>query len=844
LKEVIVGEYASRGQSFDHSSSSASYRAQPEVVRTPSERADDAIHAVARDVASTTHAVDQLKAASSANDPAAWHEARARVDRELQSCAQLIERAHAHTNDATPRTAAELAGYARTLDEAKAAAATLVEPPRGWRPSSREAEILAVLRAPIVGTAKAGNEQKEQALRAELVQLDPAESAALATRLRKAESGDPIAAEISRMIPERRARMLTVLGDARRRAAIQSARQPAAAPNRAAPSELALSSPVSTTAGGQTVGAVMQATEPAFQPLGPTPVSNAPTNGRMGETWPVTIPEQVVGSTHGFEFAAPRNLSALDAIGVVTVDGSTELHADWAPIKFPGMGDGPMKLTFSPTSAGEHHATLIFVMKWDDGHVERRSIQVNARARKLDDVPASSTPLVSPQHSKSPNAPKSPDRPLMVDVANGWLNADLTFASLTKEQADGVDLVATESKEFKPMPAERSLWQDLAEIAFQLGTGAVAGLVTRFVTSRVASAIVGAEHVATAAEKGEEAIAAAEKAAGAAKGDVVEEREANQRVVAAKVGNYANADAARHAKFAQGEIGSAVGMAVSTAITKTANEIHGAQSAPGGATSGKTTGTTTTTETSTTTPRPAASADGRIAFFSEQTSMIGALASAGGRQLNGVLAEQIKQHPDIANDLIQGVMEGLDEAKTDAKERQAATTSAQFMTYVARTNLGTQKLDTPAGQQTVTDMTEQRGHGDSLLEPASLASGVLEIVCDYQRGQVRVVDARAQNVSWLVANRLLDKPLVKSGIPMRVSLHGGGTIITRDEAGRVRVSGTLELAAPGGEEQQVREAERILDVVFAKSLADWGVPQIHTDDATQGPDPKKESKKP
>lgn len=832
-----MGEYASRGQSFDHSSSSASYRAQPEVVRTPSERADDAIHAVARDVASTTHAVDQLKAASSANDPAAWHEARARVDRELQSCAQLIERAHAHTNDATPRTAAELAGYVRTLDEAKAAVATLVEPPRGWRPSSREAEILAVLRAPIVGTAKAGNEQKEQALRAELVQLDPAESAALATRLRKAEAGDPIAAEISRMIPERRARMLTVLGDARRRAAIRSARQPAAAPNRAAPSEVALSSPVSTaTAVGQAVGAVMQAPEPAFQALGPTPsVSNAPTNGRMGETWPVTIPEQVVGSTHQFEFAAPRNLSALDAIGVVTVDGSTELHADWAPIKFPGMGDGPMKLTFSPTSTGEHHATLIVVMKWNDGHVERRTIQVNARARKLDDVPASSTPLVSPKHSKSPDAPKSPDRPLMVDAMKDWLNADNAFSSLTTEQAAGVDLVATESKEFKPMPAERSLWQDLAEIAFQLGTGAVAGLVTRFVTARVASAIVGAEHAAAAAEKGEEAIAAAEKAAGAAKGDVVEEREANHRVVAAKVGNYADADAARHAKFAQGEIGSAVGMAVSTSITKTANEIHGAQSAPVGATSGKATGTT---------PHPAASADGRIAFFSEQTSMIGALASAGARRLNGVLAEQIKQHPDIADDLMQGVMEGLDEAKTDAKERQAAKTSAQFMTYVARTNLGTQKLDTPAGQQTVTDMTEQRGHGDSLLEPASLASGVLEIVCDYQRGQVRVLDARAQNVSWLVANRLLDKPLVKSGIPMRVSLHGGGTIITRDEAGRVRVSGTLELAAPGGEEQQVREAERILDVVFAKSLADWGVPQIHTNDATQGPDPKKESKKP
>ena len=560
-------------------------------------------------------------------------------------------------------------------------------------------------------------------------------------------------------------------------------------------------------------------------------VSQAPAEGRMGETWPITIPEQVVGSSHEFEFPAPRNLSALGAVGVVSVEGSSELHAEFGkPRAFPGMGSGPLKLTYSPTSVGEKHATLVLVMRWEDGHSERRTILVNARARKLDEAPESQTNSAVSKHNKAPKAAPAPDRVLTVDSQRGWNDAMLAYQAMMAEQSKGVDLVATESQKFKPKPAERSLWQDLAEIAFQLGTGAVAGLVARLVASRVSRAIVGAEHAAAAAKRGEEEIATAEKAAKAARGDVVEEREASRTLVAAKIGNYANADAAKHAKFAEGEVGSAVGNAVSTSITRTAYEIRGGQSADGAADSQQGT-------------KSPVSADGEIAFFSEQTSMIGDLADSGGERLNAELAEYIKQHPEIAGEVMQGVKDALHEAKAGAKERQATSTSAQFMTYLARTNLGTEKLDTADGSKNVTDMTEQRGAGRSMFEPAGLATGVLEIACDYKRGgQVNVTDARARNVSWLVVNRLLDKRLAESGIPMRLSLSGGTTIITRDEAGRVRVAGMLDLAPPHTEAQQVREAERILNVVLSKSLAEWGVPQIHTNDATQGADPKKDTK--
>ncbi|MFT3700176.1 MAG: hypothetical protein QM831_43925 [Kofleriaceae bacterium] len=541
----------------------------------------------------------------------------------------------------------------------------------------------------------------------------------------------------------------------------------------------------------------------------------------MGELWPITIPEQVVGSSHEFEFPAPRNLSTLNASGTMMIEGSAEIRANWgSPLPFPGMGSGPIRLTYAPTSPGEKHATLALVMRWEDGHTERHTIQVSARARKLESVPGDAPAKATTTASMPVQPDESPNAYVTKRVMKGWLNADVAFADLMDEQNSGVNLVEKEAAKFRPKPAERELWQDLADIAFQLGTGAVAGLLSRFISSKVSDVIVRASHAADEAGKATVAITDAEKSAIAARGDVVAEREANQHVVATKVGSYATADRARHAKFAQGEIGSAIGMAVSTTVTKTANEIRGPQ--PGSAS--------------------AASLDGEIAFFSDQSSMIKALKREGGPQLNEQLSSLLDAHPDIATDLMTGVRLGFDAASVEAKEKQAAITSAQYMTYLARTELGTEKVKTMNGDHVATDMSEQRnGSSKSKLEAAPLASGVLELVCDYQPGgAVKVVDARAHNVSYLVVNRLRDKPLANSGIPMRVSLRGDGTILTRDEVGRVRFSGgLLDLTAPHTEEQQIQEAERIFAVAMSKTIADWGVPQIHTNDAGQGPDQPK-----
>jgi hypothetical protein len=102
----------------------------------------------------------------------------------------------------------------------EATAAELQDAPAGWKPVSQEAQILATLRAPIEGSKHDAFAQKERALKAVLAQLSPVESSHLAARLTKGNPNDPIAVAFGRLTIDRRGRILTFLGDARRRAAI------------------------------------------------------------------------------------------------------------------------------------------------------------------------------------------------------------------------------------------------------------------------------------------------------------------------------------------------------------------------------------------------------------------------------------------------------------------------------------------------------------------------------------------------------------------------------------------------------------------------------------------------
>lgn len=551
--------------------------------------------------------------------------------------------------------------------------------------------------------------------------------------------------------------------------------------------------------------------------------------GRLDSVWPIDLGEQVVGSRHEFEIAPPRNLSQIAAVGTASLTGASDISVQWSsPAMIPAVATGPLKLTFAPTSEGVRKATLMLVVHWTDGHVETRSVQVTARARTLDAAPhgaASPTATRKGEHLRV-DGPKAPDVPMTADATAQWMNVSGSHHALMSEQKEGVSVIEKEAQKFKAPPAERTLWQELAELAFNIGTSGLASIVSKYISARITKIFVSSDPATRAAEAGKRAIDAAEQRRSEPFYGGPDEIEAHQRVVIAKrVGNYAGEDAAKHTKAIETEVSTQLGAAVSRSLTTAATVARGPQPVgdkKGGGDNAE--------------PESTTSDDLEIAFFSDQRSMITRAETEARKSLNSLLAEHTKRQPDYAKELMEGVSTGLDEAALEAKEKQAAATAQQFMAYMARVKVGTEDVKAGGKTKTVTDMGPQREYEN--LEAPSLAAGVLEIVVDHDptSGSISVGGARVNDISRLIANRLRAVPLAGSGVPLRLSLHHGATIITQDEAGRVRVGGSpLVLKGPHTEAQQIREAERILRIVLSKTLAQWGLDQIHTNDASPVP---------
>ncbi|HEX4455400.1 MAG TPA: hypothetical protein VH143_31290 [Kofleriaceae bacterium] len=218
-----MSEYASRestqSTSYASTTGTSSSSFQP-AQRTPAEKSRDAIISAARDVAHLATVIDDLKRATEANDPADWGARKQALDHELTSARKHLDQARQLKGDADSSAKAELAQAETTFAKHAEAAAAFKEPPRGWNRVSREDEILAVLSAPISSSAQAGFAEKETQLKSELAQLSPAESQQLASRLTKLHKDDAIATAVSRLTPERRARIVGFLADARKRSVI------------------------------------------------------------------------------------------------------------------------------------------------------------------------------------------------------------------------------------------------------------------------------------------------------------------------------------------------------------------------------------------------------------------------------------------------------------------------------------------------------------------------------------------------------------------------------------------------------------------------------------------------
>lgn len=237
-----MSDYSSRGRGFAGGIAPAKH-VENTAAPTPAEQAAERTAAVAREVTSVDEAIQSVQQAASANDASGWSEAKQSLDRRLASARKALILAQAHAKDLSPKVAQQLAAAEAALAEHERRASVLADPPRGWAETSREAQMLAVIAAPIEGSARDGWNRKMSALKAELAQLSVADSRALTARLSRRHPNDPIAMGLMPNVRITQARfdeVLAFLAGARKREAVR--------PLRAFPaSSLVSTAPVDTT---------------------------------------------------------------------------------------------------------------------------------------------------------------------------------------------------------------------------------------------------------------------------------------------------------------------------------------------------------------------------------------------------------------------------------------------------------------------------------------------------------------------------------------------------------------------------------------------------------------------
>jgi hypothetical protein len=217
-----MSEFMSRGSesAHDYAPARASYHA-PVHVASPSEVAASTVVELERDSHDIDRRIAALRAAHDANDVDGWHEERNRLDVALGEAHRARDRAHERASDMDTQSHRRLASAEQGLEHREATAATLTEPPKGFVHVHGESELDAALSAPITGGAAAGYKRKEAELRALFEGLSAVDSRNLAERLRRPRQGDPLAKAFGRMTSDRRQRLLRILDEAPRRAALQ-----------------------------------------------------------------------------------------------------------------------------------------------------------------------------------------------------------------------------------------------------------------------------------------------------------------------------------------------------------------------------------------------------------------------------------------------------------------------------------------------------------------------------------------------------------------------------------------------------------------------------------------------
>ena len=436
----------------------------------------------------------------------------------------------------------------------------------------------------------------------------------------------------------------------------------------------------------------------------------------------------------------------------------------------------PLRAIFRPQVPGTYRSEMMFRVMWQDGNYSEHPVVVRGKARTLDDVPtdARMDPMDPATSARDdPQLKKAP--PLAADVTSIDAAADSARDSvdaIADAQKDGVTLAEREAMSFVETPPDPSILAILADVAISMGLAGVAGVLAR----GAARHLVGRKITDPAVLKDSKSLLGAT--------DALKE--------------------------------GIKGLSKATVIPTFAKPRNVDPKSP-----------------------PATgqfSSNSAIDFWAHQRSIISTLKTGFKKEVGQARHAAKSMPPQMGLFFMQALARSFHESGNNGEivRAQALASEVQWISGIAQSTVGATIAHDPVnGDMMTSDLSWLRTY-----PTFALRDGVVRIGVDADPVGVRAVrNAKLKGISQEIADRIWRTPLAHVPIPVVLEVHDGAKVtrITRDEAGRIRVQS--EELLPGeqateSEPSMIAEATQIVAAVLSRSIADWGVQELETNDAT------------
>lgn len=521
----------------------------------------------------------------------------------------------------------------------------------------------------------------------------------------------------------------------------------------------------------------------------PDPCKNIPVDRRLAPfKTKIWLGTAVIGSSHHHTIAEPRLATGCG--------GSARLRARLegvlgGPTQSFEVANGystgatiaaehttPLELRFVPQSVGTHGATLHCDITWSDGAHESRTVQVSALGVDPHALPADRMRDKAPAPQPKPEVDVAGIDPNLMKKLGDAKNAAHRLAvNFNQKQILGVRTVGNEVATYKTKPAPGPWWADLAQLAITLGTAYVGGAVAARIAPHVGGWLAGM-------------VAAGDDTA----------------------------------------IVAGIGEAVQSGISEVAAKVLPSVPKGGSKSEGN--------------KEDVLSSNKAIDFFAKQEDALIDAGTAYGKVIDETetrLQPVLRKNPDAAIRAMEGVATACQQSgdgDTSAiAKAQAFATSQKYTSGIARSVAGEDHVQDYKSGNTVRTTDFRNGYGTADGKP--YARGLLRVAVemvgagDARTNPFKVTSAALDGLPQEIADRFAREDLSKAEVPMRIVVSSpmGKAWITRDEAGRIRVTGRLPLIgdAPTNANYHAGAAS-IFERLLAKPLQAWGMKNVNTDD--------------